>query len=34
LVIGVALEKENIDGGQLVDVSVALKLLPHAGPNG
>jgi hypothetical protein len=34
LVIGIALEKENIDGGQLVDVSVALKLLPDAGPDG
>jgi hypothetical protein len=34
LIVGVALEKKNIDGGQLVDVSVALKLLPDAGPDG
>jgi hypothetical protein len=33
LVIGIALKKENIDHGQLVDVAVALKLLPDAGPN-
>lgn len=34
LVVGGALEKKDIDHGQLVDESVALKLLPHAGPDG
>jgi hypothetical protein len=34
LVVGSALEKKDVDHGQLVDESVALKLLPHAGADG
>ncbi len=31
LVVGIAFEEKDIDDGQLVDESVAFKLLPHAG---
>jgi hypothetical protein len=34
LVIGVALHKKDIDHGELVDESVALELLSHAGADG
>jgi hypothetical protein len=34
LVIDVALVKKDIDDGKLVDVTVALELLPHAGAHG
>jgi hypothetical protein len=33
LILSVALEKQHIDDGQLVDVSVSLEFLPHLRPN-
>lgn len=33
LVVSSAMEKKEVDGRKLVDISVALKLLPDAGPD-